>query len=78
MRLFAPITRLNSYVGWMARWMSYAGGVIHDGFCDTAMGSGRGKEEEDGREGKYNGVNRGENQSEQRRPASWPVPLCRF
>jgi hypothetical protein len=46
--------------GWQGGW-SYAGGcAIHNEFCDTAGGSGRGKEGEDGREGKYNGVNRGE------------------
>jgi hypothetical protein len=36
--------------GWQGGW-SYAGGAE---LCDTDVGSGRGKEEEDGREDIYN------------------------
>ena len=52
----------------MSDGWNYPGGAIHDEFCDTAVGSGRGKEEEDGRDCKYDGLNRGDNQPERRRP----------
>ena len=47
----------------MSDGWNYPGSAIHDEFSDTAVGSGRVKEEEDGR------VNhRGENEPEWRRP----------
>ena len=38
-------------------WRYPGGGATHDKFCDTAVGGGRGKEEEGGRAGKDDGVN---------------------
>jgi hypothetical protein len=58
----------------MSGGWSYSGGVIHDEFCDTVVGSGRGKEEEDGREGKYDGVNRGSSVLKRREPTEAETP----
>jgi hypothetical protein len=55
----------------MSGGWSYTGGATHDEFCDTTVGSGR-EDEEGGREGKYNEVDRALHQTE-----SWPVLLPR-